>query len=125
MYQHTAGGQHSHHLRLRYREGLFGDQQVDEAIGIREPVSGKLLDRRPAVEPLRADLTPGFGRSLGVVLECVHQVLFTRSERGCELSVAAAEMYDQAAFDAGGLKNYGCFVRRRVGGSCNNRRRSK
>ena len=102
---HAARTQHAQHLSRRHLAGVLRDQEIDQVVGIRQPLAGPMLHRHLAVEAQRPDQPAGLAHALGVGLQAVNQVAIARPQRRRHPAVPTAQVNDQAALDAGGLQN--------------------
>ena len=101
----AAGGQHAQDLVHRDLAQVFGHQQVDQVVDVREPAAREPFDRHPAFAPQRFDVASGPLDVGGVGVQAVHQVTIGSGQRGGQSPVAATEVDDQPAPDAGGFKD--------------------
>jgi len=84
---------------------VFRHEEVDEVVGVGQALAGPMLDRHLAVESEVADVLAGRGKVGGVAGQAMHEVSVIGAQGGREFPVAAAEMHDQAALDAGGFED--------------------
>ena len=86
---------------------VLGYDQVYEIVGVGQELAVPLIDADGAVDSLLDNVGSGGGDVFCVGIETVDEVSIAGAQGCCELAVGAAEVDDQAAFDAGELEQLG------------------
>ena len=92
-------------LGFCYPTGIFGDEQVDEIVGVGKPAAPQQVDTDRTIEPARSDI---FARGVHVGpagVQPMHKIAVRRTQRGSQSPVTTAQMDDQPAFDPGSIKD--------------------
>ena len=102
--RHAVGAQDSHDFRHGDLARVFRDDEVDQVVGVRQPLAAEPIHRHLAVQAELADVLAGPGRVRRVGVQTVHQVAVVCAQRRRQLPVPAAEVHDQSAAHARGVE---------------------
>ena len=109
--RHAVGAQDAHDFGRRdVAEGL-GDHEIDAVLDVGQGATDEAVDRHLAVEARFVDVLASGGYVCRVGVQAVDKVAVIGSEGGGQFAVAAADVDDETAPDAGG----GQDVARQVG----------
>ena len=98
---HAARRQYAHRFCKWNVAQALGHHQVDEVVDVRQPPTVELVDRYFAVQSQLVNVLSRFGYVRRVCVEAVYEETIIRQQGTRQLPVAATEVNDQAAGDAG------------------------